>query len=170
MSTPHRPPFTITPRILGHVAACCERVGSWRGGEGLALSPQLRRENRIRSIQASLAIENNSLSIDQVTAILEGRRVMGLPREIQEVKNAIACYDQLASFDTSSAPDFLKAHGLMMMALADDAGNFRRGGVGGRLCGCAPPAPFPCARTIPFPSDPASRGPISDRREPDQLW
>ncbi len=144
MSTPHRPPFTITPRILGHVAACCERVGSWRGGEGLALSPQLRRENRIRSIQASLAIENNSLSIDQVTAILEGRRVMGLPREIQEVKNAIACYDQLASFDTSSAPDFLKAHGLMMMALADDAGNFRRGGVGiyrgNQLIHMAPPA------------------------------
>lgn len=144
MSTPHRPPFTITPRILGQVAACCERVGSWRGREGLTLSPQLRRENRIRSIQASLAIENNSLSIDQVTAILEGRRVMGLPREIQEVKNAIACYDQLATFTPSSVSDFLKAHGLMMQALADDAGNFRNGGVGiyrgSQLIHMAPPA------------------------------
>lgn len=134
----------ITARILSLVAECCERVGSWRGGAGLALSPQLRRGNRIRSIQASLAIENNSLSIDQVTAILEGRRVMGLPREIQEVKNAIACYDQLASFETSSVADFLKAHGLMMFALADDAGKFRRGGVGiyrgDQLIHMAPPA------------------------------
>ena len=54
------PPFTITPRILDQVAECCERVGNWRGGQGFSLSPQLRRENRIRSIQASLAIENNS--------------------------------------------------------------------------------------------------------------
>jgi hypothetical protein len=67
MLTPHQPPFTITPRILGQVAECCEYVGSWRGGQGGALSPQLRRENRIRSIQASLAIENNSLRIDQVS-------------------------------------------------------------------------------------------------------
>jgi len=138
------PPFTITPRILGQVADCCERVGSWRGGSGLSMSPQLRRENRIRSIQASLAIENNSLSIDQVTAILEGRRVIGLPREIQEVKNAIACYDLLASFDPASVEDFLKAHGIMMQALADDAGCFRSGGVGiyrgSQLIHMAPPA------------------------------
>jgi len=138
------PPFTLTPRILGQVAECCERVGSWRGGLGIAMSPQLRRENRIRSIQASLAIENNSLSVDQVTAILEGRRVIGLPREIQEVKNAIACYDQLANFDAASVEDFLKAHGIMMQALADDAGHFRSGGVGiyrgSQLIHMAPPA------------------------------
>lgn len=130
MPAPYRPPLTITPQVLELVAECCERVGSWRGTGPALISPQLRRENRIRSIQASLAIENNSLSIDQVTAILEGRRVIGLPREIQEVKNAIACYDQLATFDSTSVEDFLKAHGIMMQALADDAGFFRSGGVG----------------------------------------
>lgn len=144
MSSPRNPPFTITPRILGQVAECCERVGSWRGGQELSLSPQLRRENRVRSIQASLAIENNSLSIDQVTDILDGKRVIGLPREIQEVKNAITCYDQLGSFDPTSVADFLKAHGILMQALADDAGTFRSGGVGvyreGQLIHMAPPA------------------------------
>ena len=144
MSSPRNPPFTITPRILRQVAECCERVGSWRGGKELPLSPQLRRENRVLSIQASLAIENNSISIDQVTDILGGKRVMGLPREIHEVKNAIACYDQLGNFDPTSVADFLKAHGILMQALADDAGTFRSGVIGvyreGQLIHMAPPA------------------------------
>ena len=67
---PHQPPFTITPRILSQVAECCERVGHWRGAQGFSLSPQLRRANRIRSIQASLAIENNSLSIEFILAAI----------------------------------------------------------------------------------------------------
>ena len=74
----------------------------WRSGQEANVAPQLRKENRIRSIQASLAIENNSLSIDQVTAIIEGRPVIGLPREIQEVKNAIVAYDQLHHHDPCS--------------------------------------------------------------------
>ncbi len=144
MSSPRNPPFTITPRILAQVAECCERIGAWRGGRETPLPPQLRRKNRVRSIQASLAIENNSLSIDQVTDILDGKRVIGLPREIQEVKNAITCYDQLGTFDPTSVADFLKAHGILMQALADDAGSFRSGGVGvyreGHLIHMAPPA------------------------------
>lgn len=144
MTSPRNPPFTITPRILGQVADCCERVGEWRGGRALSLSPQLRRENRIRSIQASLAIENNTLSVDQVTAILDGKRVMGLPREIQEVKNAIVCYERLADFDLTSVDDFRQAHGILMQSLADDAGEFRSGGVGvyrdDQVVHMAPPA------------------------------
>jgi len=144
MPTPRNPPFTITPRILGQVAECAERIGKWRGSREAPLAPQLRRENRIRSIQASLAIENNRLSVDQVTAILEGKRVIGLPREIQEVKNAIACYDRIGEFDPVSTENFLAAHGILMQALADDAGMFRSGGGGvyreGELVHMAPPA------------------------------
>ena len=143
MPAPYQPPFSITPRQLTLVAEICERIGLL-GGRGSSVSPQLRKMSRIRSIQASLAIENNSLGIAQVTAILEGKRVIGLPREIQEVKNAIDCYDGIAGFDPASETDFLAAHGLMMKALADDAGEFRTGGVGiyrgEQLVHMAPPA------------------------------
>jgi len=92
--------------------------------------PQLRRRNRIRSIQGSLAIEGNTLSEDQVTAILEHRRVAGPRREILEVQNAIATYDRAATFDPAAERDLLAAHGLMMRGLAEDAGRYRRKGVG----------------------------------------
>ncbi|MDO9268403.1 MAG: Fic family protein [Methylobacter sp.] len=95
-----------------------------------ALSPQLRRNNRIRTIQASLAIENNTLSIEQVTAVLEGKQVLGLPREIQEVRNAFAAYEQLPNWQAHSCADLLTAQGLLMAGLVDDAGCFRTGGVG----------------------------------------
>ncbi len=71
---------------------CSLLVGIGRSG---TLAPQLRRENRIRTIQASLAIENNSLSLEQVTALLDGKRVLGQPREIQEVRNAFVAYEQV---------------------------------------------------------------------------
>ncbi len=143
MPAPYHLPFTITPRQLTLVAEICERIGRW-GGRGVSLSPQLRKANRIRSIQASLAIENNSLGIDQVTAILEGKRVLGSRREIQEVRNAIECYERLPDWKPESVADFLAAHGIMMRALADDAGAFRSGGVGiyrgAQLIHMAPPA------------------------------
>ncbi len=143
MPTPYQPPFTITPRQLTLVAEICERIGRW-GGRDLSLSPQLRKANRIQSIQASLAIENNSLGIDQVTAIVEGKRVLGSMREIQEVRNAIECYDLLPTWKPESVEDFLAAHGHMMKALVDHAGGFRAGGVGiyrgEQLIHMAPPA------------------------------
>lgn len=142
MPTPQAPSVTLTPRILSLVAEICEKIGSWTG-EG-RVSPRLRRESRIRTIQASLAIENNSLSLDQVTAILEGKRVLGSPREIQEVRNAIECYDRFSDWKAASVEDFLAAHGLMMRALVDDPGVFRHGGVGiyrgSQLVHMAPPA------------------------------
>lgn len=143
MPTPYHPPFTITPRQLTLVGEICERIGRW-GGLDLPLSPQLRKANRIQSIQASLEIENNSLGIAQVTAILEGQRVIGSMREIQEVRNAIECYDLLPTWRADSVADFLAAHGLMMKALTDHAGVFRPGGVGvyrgEQLIHMAPPA------------------------------
>ena len=89
------PPFTVTDEITSLVADIAEQVGQLTATTDNLPAPHLRKENRIKTIQSSLAIENNSLSVDQVTAILEGKRVMGAPNEIQEVKNAIDAYDLL---------------------------------------------------------------------------
>jgi len=126
----YQPPYTITPQILQRVAEIVELLTRWSVSGDSALSPQLRRNNRIRTIQASLAIENNTLSIEQVTAVLEGKQVLGLPREIQEVKNAFAAYEQLPEWQPHSSADLLAAHGLLMAGLVDEAGAFRSGGVG----------------------------------------
>jgi Fic family protein len=123
----YQPPYTITPQILQRVAEIVELLTRWSVS---GLSPQLRRNNRIRTIQASLAIENNTLSIEQVTAVLEGKQVLGLPREIQEVKNAFAAYEQLPEWQPQSITDLLAAHGLLMLGLVDEVGEFRSGGVG----------------------------------------
>ncbi|MCX7099018.1 MAG: Fic family protein [Methylococcales bacterium] len=126
----YQPPYTITPRILQQVADIVELLTRWGLAGGKAMSPQLRRNHRIRTIQASLAIENNSLSVEQVTAVLAGKRVLGLPHEIQEVRNAFAAYEQLPHWQAHSKVDLLAAHGLLMAGLVDDAGSFRAGGVG----------------------------------------
>ena len=140
----YQPPYTITPLILMQVAKIVEMLTRWAVSGDSALSPQLRRNNRIRTIQASLAIENNTLSIEQVTAVLEGKQVLGLPREIQEVRNAFAAYEQLPNWQAHSSADLLAAHGLLMAGLVDDAGCFRTGGVGiyndQSLVHMAPPA------------------------------
>lgn len=126
----YQPPFSITPEILRSVAEICELLGRWSVTADVTLSPHLRRNNRIRTIQASLAIENNTLSLEQVTAVIEGKRVLGLPREIQEVRNAFEVYERLADWRADQIDDLLAAHGLLMAGLADDAGSFRAGGVG----------------------------------------
>ena len=126
----YQPPYTITPLIVQRVAEIVELLTRWQVAGDNALSPQLRRNNRIRTIQASLAIENNTLSIEQVTAVLDGKPVLGLPSEIQEVRNAFAAYEQLPNWQAHSAADLLTAQGLLMAGLVDDAGGFRTGGVG----------------------------------------
>lgn len=95
-----------------------------------APNPVLRKENRIKTIQSSLAIENNSLTIDQVTAIMEGKRVLGAPNEIQEVKNAIDAYHLMQQINPHSEKDLLKAHRLMMQDLIKENGKYRSSGVG----------------------------------------
>jgi Fic family protein len=129
----YQPPFQITPDILTLVADISEQLGHWSAllsHEDEVLSPQLRRGNRIRTIQASLAIEHNSLTLEQVTAVLDGKRVLGLPREIQEVRNAFAAYEKMPQWQPYNAAHLLAAHGQLMYGLMDDAGQWRQSGVG----------------------------------------
>lgn len=116
--------------MLSLIAEISEQIGRLSAVEDRQQTPQLRRGNRIRTIQASLAIENNTLSIEQVTAVLAGQRVLGLPREIQEVRNAFAAYEAMPDWQPSSRIDLLRAHQLLMGGLMDDYGQFRRAGVG----------------------------------------
>lgn len=142
--TSYNPPYQLTPRILQLVASICELLGRWSVAGAASLSPHLRRDNRIRTIHASLAIEHNTLSLEQVTAVLEGKRVLGQPREIQEVRNAFAAYEQLPNWLPECAADLLAAHKTLMLGLVDGPGQYRQGGVGiyrgEALVHMAPPA------------------------------
>jgi Fic family protein len=91
---------------------------------------RLRRENRIKTIQSSLAIEGNTLNIENVTAILEDKRIIGPPKDILEVQNAIKAYDELRTFNPYKKEDLLKAHKLIMRGLVENAGQFRKSQVG----------------------------------------
>lgn len=124
------PPFTITPEIVRLISEISESLGGFSVTNPSELAPLLRRGNRLRSIQASLAIENNTLTLEQVTAIINGKRVLGHPREIQEVKNTFATYEMLEKLNPLSIKDLLKAHEILMAALVDESGRFRSGGVG----------------------------------------
>ena len=141
---PYAPPLTLTPALLSQVASIAEALGRWSARQDALPSPRLRRENRIHTIQASLAIEQNSLSLEQVTALFDGQRVIGPARDIQEVRNAITAYDALPRWDPSNPQHLLEAHGLLMAGLIDAPGRFRSGGVGiyrgDQLVHMAPPA------------------------------
>lgn len=127
----YTPPFEITSKILNLVAQITERVGAMTAMFQQPLpAPMLRKENRIKTIQSSLAIENNTLTLDQVTAIVEGKRVLGAPNEIQEVKNAIDAYNLMLQLNPYKQKDLLKAHKAMMANLIGQAGHFRGSGVG----------------------------------------
>ena len=141
----YTPPFTITDEILRLVSEISERVGELNVMLGERMpSPMLRKENQIKTIHSSLAIEHNSLSLQQVTDVINGKHVLGAPNEIQEVKNAVQAYQLMQSLDAFQEKDLLRAHGLMMADLVDNAGRYRKGGVGvfaGEQCiHMAPPA------------------------------
>lgn len=142
----YKPPFHMTDKITFLIAEISEQVGRITVLQERTISPHLRRENRIRTIHSSLAIEHNSLSLEQVTAILDGKRVLGNPNEIKEVQNAYEAYELMLRLDPSSVDDLLKAHKLMMSGLVPENGKFRSGGVGvfdGEvLIHMAPPAEF----------------------------
>jgi len=137
-------PYTITPAIVNLVAEISEIIGRYTVLAEQRLTPRLRRENRIRTIHASLAIENNTLTLEQVTAVIEGKRVLGHPCEIQEVRNACAAYEAMESWHANSEKDLLTAHKLLMQKLVDETGCYRSGGVGifqdRQLVHMAPPA------------------------------
>ena len=141
------PPYTITSAALKLVAAISEQLATLSATGALTaenLSPQLRRENRIRTIHASLAIENNTLSLEQVTDIIDGKPVIGPPRDIQEVRGAVAAYEKLDEWQPHSLKDLLTAHALLMPGLVENPGKLRTGGVGvfqgGKVIHMAPPA------------------------------
>ena len=142
----YNPPYTITNKIVALIAEISELIGHITVTSGLNNNPKLRRDNRIKTIQASLAIENNTLTVEQITALLNGKRILGTPVEIKEVKNAYEVYEQLLTFNPFSVSDLLKAHGILMADLVKNAGHFRGGGVGvfkgSRVVHMAPPAEF----------------------------
>lgn len=137
------PPFTITTDILNLVASISEQVGQLKAS-ALHASPQLRKQNRIKTITGTLAIEGNSLSEEQITAIIEGKHVLGSVRELAEVKGAIAAYEALPGFKADNISHLLAAHGLMMADILTSAGQFRQKAVGihkgGQVHHVAPPA------------------------------
>ncbi len=126
----YQPPYTITTDILNRVAAISEAIGRLTVLTDQARALRLRRINRVRTIRGSLAIEGNTLSEAQITAILEGKRVIAPPREVQEVKNALAAYDRFHTWKPEAEKDLLQAHRILMSGLIDEAGVYRRGGVG----------------------------------------
>lgn len=140
----YTPPYTMTETITNLIVEIGEKVGSITAWQHMNTNPRLRRDSRIRTIHASLAIENNSLSLDQMTDIIDGKRVLGAPGEIREVKNAYEAYERLLSFNPYSVDDLLKVHGILMADLVKEAGRFRSGGVGvfkgEQIVHMAPPA------------------------------
>lgn len=125
-----KPPFEITTAILSDVATISELVGSIGSTQNLSTNPTLRRQNRIKTIYSSLAIEQNTLSLEQVTAVLSGKRVLAPPKDIAEVQNAYEIYDHLSELNPYSVKDLLLAHRVMMRDLVSEAGVFRSRPVG----------------------------------------
>ena len=104
----YQPPFNITPKIIELISNISEKVGEINSLQNSPHQIKLRKENRIKTIHSSLAIENNSLSLEQITAIIDGKRVLGNPNEITEVKNSIQAYDLLLSLKPYQEKDLLK--------------------------------------------------------------
>lgn len=126
----YQPPFSLNDEILSLVADIAQKVGRAAAREEARFAPKLRKENRIRTIHSSLAIENNTLTLDQVTAVIEGKHVIAPPKDILEVQNAIRAYEALGSLNANSVDDLLSAHRILMEGLTPEAGRFRSGNVG----------------------------------------
>ena len=125
-----KPPFDITNEILEAVTEIAELVGQLSATQGLSTNPTLRRTNRIRTIYSSLAIEQNTLSLEQVTAVLNGKHVLAPPKDIAEVKNAYEIYEMMDMLNPYSVDDLLNAHAVMTKGFVEESGCFRSGPVG----------------------------------------
>ena len=130
MSENYQPPFTMTEKITNLIVEIGEYVGTIATYDSMRPNPILRRENRIKTIHSSLAIEQNTLTLEQVTDVINGKRILGPPQDIQEVKNAYEAYEKISSFDPYNLKNFLQAHKIMMGGLVREAGTFRSGNVG----------------------------------------
>ncbi|MBE5965323.1 MAG: Fic family protein [Lachnospira sp.] len=126
----YKPPFTITNEILAYVSSISEKVGRILAISNLESKPHLRRNNRIKSIHSSLKIEANSLSLGQVRDVINGKTVLGEPKEIQEVKNAYAVYEKFSQIEPFSIESLKMFHGIMTKYVVGESGDFRRGEEG----------------------------------------
>lgn len=147
MEDKYIPPYEITDEMLELVSEIMENLGKLSGVNELEKLPRLRRVSRIKSIHSSLAIENNTLSIEQVTDVINGKRVLAPQKDIEEVHNAFNAYEKLSEINPYSIDDLLKIHGIMMNGLVKEAGSLRLGQVGvynqdGKVVHLAPPADF----------------------------
>lgn len=124
------PPFTVSSKAINLIAEISSTIERYAIRMEQSDRLHLRKANRIKTIHSSLAIEGNNLTENQVRDIINGKNVVAPLKEIQEVKNAIATYELYPKLNPFSVEDLLKAHGVMMQALAGDAGRFRSGGVG----------------------------------------
>jgi len=124
------PPTTLTNLILKFCSEINRLLGKYEGIMMPSPKPLLRRQNKIKTIQGSLEIEGNKLSVEQVTAILDGKKVLGPKKDILEVQNAIRAYDQIGEFDIFSLQSLLKSHKILMNELVENAGQWRKKSVG----------------------------------------
>ncbi len=147
-----KPPYDITSKILKLITSISEKIGESNANLIDRPSPQLRKQNRIKTIHASLQIEGNTLTEEQVTAIVENKKVKGPNKDVLEVLNAIKVYDRLTTFNPTSAKSFLGAHKLLMNKLIEKPGKYRTGGVGifqgAQVAHIAPPA-----KNVPYLMD-----------------
>ena len=125
-----KPPYDITPTILKLITAIAEKLGEVNANYLNQQSPQLRKQNRIKTIHSSLQIEGNTLTEEQITALIENKRIIGPKKDVAEVLNAIKVYEKLEAFKFNAEKSFLKAHHLLMNGLIDSAGKYRTKGVG----------------------------------------
>ena len=139
-----KPPYEITTNILRHISSISAKLGEVNAKYVSRPSPQLRKKNKIKTIHSSLKIEGNSLSEEQITALVENKRVIGSKKDILEVNNAIKIYDNIKSFDPFSYKSFFKAHKTLMKNLVEDSGKYRTQSVGifkgSQITHLAPPA------------------------------
>ncbi len=146
MNNTYNPPYTLTDEMFDLVSQTMENLGKLNGVDDLEKLPRLRRINRIKSIHSSLAIENNTLSIEQVSDVINGKKVLGPQKDIIEVHNAFNAYEEVSKIDPYSIKDLLKIHGIMTNGLVKESGMFRSGQVGvyydqdGNVIHIAPPA------------------------------
>jgi Fic family protein len=140
----YQPPYTITSKIIDLISQISESIGRLTVLAEIQDNLKLRKANRIRTIQGSLAIEGNTLSKEQITAILNGKPVIASPKEVQEVRNAIKAYEEFQQWQSTDESDLLKAHQFLMTGLIDEIGQYRHGGVGvmsgDQVVHMAPPA------------------------------